>query len=158
MSEHLIVASFDSENAAYEAADAIRNLRNMAGADFRLKAGVMLQKDKLGNVRVLDSDVRPPFGTIVGTAVGALIGLLAGPAGAAAGAATGAGVGAAVGAGLGLATDAVQFTFDDHFVESVKHDMRPGTTSLLLDAGEDSTSAVDRIVAKGHGRVRRQNA
>jgi len=148
MSDRIIVATFDNTDAAYDAAAAIKDLTRIGGADFKLKAGVMVQKNTIGVVSTLESRDRPPLATVITTAVGALVGLIGGPPGAA--------IGAAVGAGAGLTGDLITMMFDDRFVESVISDMQPGSTSLIVEADEGSTRAVDDIVALRHGKVHRQ--
>src|SRR5262252_5124293 len=104
MSDRIIVATFNDTNAAYEAARAIKDLKQAGITDFKLKTGVMLKKDDRGNVSLLESKDRHLLGTAVGTATGALIGLLAGAPGMAAG--------AVLGATTGLVTDAVMAAVD----------------------------------------------
>ena len=150
MSERIIVATFDDTNAAYEAARAMKDLKQVGISDFKLKTGVMLKKDDRGNVSLLESKDRHLLGTAVGTTTGALIGLLAGAPGAA--------VGAALGATTGLGADAVMAVVDNDFVDSVSREQRPGMTAIIAEANEGSTRAVDDIVALGGGRVYRQEA
>src|SRR5262252_8627355 len=141
MSDTIIVATFDNTNSAYDAASAIKKLKDEKAIDFKPKAGVMVKKDDLGNVSLLESKDRPLFGTAVGTAVGALIGLIAGAPGAA--------LGAAFGATAGVGSDAVMAALDSDFVDSVSSDMHPGTTAIIVEADEKSTRPVDEIVARG---------
>src|SRR5437868_13527997 len=148
MSDRLIVAKFDTQNAAYDAARAIKGLKEAEMTDFELKAGVMVTKDSLGNVSLVKDQSRPPIGAAIGTAGGALIGLIGGAPGAA--------IGAALGATTGLTGDAIVASLDTDFVESVTTGMRPGTTALIVEADEESTRAVDDIVALGGGTVYRQ--
>ena len=150
MSDRIIVATFNDTNAAYDAARAIKNLKQAGITDFKLKTGVMVNKDNLGNVSLLESKDRTLFGTAVGTATGALIGLLAGAPGMA--------VGAALGATSGLGADAVMAAVDNDFVEDVTSDLRPGTTAIIVEANEGNTRAVDDIVRLGGGHVHRQEA
>ena len=150
MADTIIVATFDNSNSAYDAASALKKLKDEKAIDFKPKAGVMVKKDDLGNVSLLESKDRPLFGTAVGTAVGALIGLIAGAPGAA--------LGAALGATTGVGGDAVMAALDDDFVESVTTEMRPGMTAIIVEADEKSTRPVDDIVTKGGGHVRRQAA
>ena len=150
MADTIIVATFDNSNAAYDAASALKKLKDQKLVDFKPKAGVMVKKDDLGNVSLLESKDRPLFGTAVGTAVGALIGLIAGAPGAA--------LGAAFGATAGVGSDTVMAALDSDFVESVTTDMHPGTTAIIVEADEKSTRPVDEIVARGGGHIRRQAA
>lgn len=149
MSDRLIVASFDNVNAAYDAANAIKGLKDAGITDFKLKAGVMVSKDDLGNVSLVEDKSRPLVGTAVGTVGGALIGLIGGAPGAA--------IGAMLGATTGLTGDAIVASLDADFVDSVTKDMRPGSTAVIVEADERSTRAVDDIVALGGGHVYRQN-
>jgi uncharacterized membrane protein len=150
MSDRIIVATFNDTNAAYDAARALKDLKQAGIADFKLKTGVMLKKDDRGNVSLLESKDRHLLGTAVGTATGLLIGLLAGAPGMA--------LGATLGATTGLGADAVMAAVDTDFVDGVTRDLRPGMTAIVVEANEGSTSAVDDIVTLGGGRVYRQEA
>ena len=150
MSEQIIVATFTNTNAAYDAARALKALKDKGLVDFKPKAGVMVKKDDLGNVSLLEGKDRRLWGTGIGTIAGALIGLIGGAPGAA--------VGAALGATSGLGGDAVMAALDDDFVNSVTRDMRPGVTAIIVEADEKSTRPVDEIVALGGGHVYRQAA
>jgi uncharacterized membrane protein len=148
--DRIIVATFNNTNSAYDAASAIKALKQSGVVDFKLKAGVMIKKDEMGNVSVVESKDRPLLGTVVGSVAGALIGLIGGAPGAA--------VGAALGATTGLTGDAITADLDDDFVDSVTSDMRPGMTAIVVEAEEKSTRPVDDIVALNGGRVYRQAA
>ena len=150
MSDKIIVATFNDTNAAYDAARALKDLKQAGIADFKLKTGVMLKKDDCGNVALLESKDRHLLGTAVGTATGLLIGLLAGAPGMA--------LSATLGATTGLGADAVMAAVDTDFVDGVTKDLRPGMTAIIVEAKEGSTRAVDDIVALGGGRVYRQEA
>jgi uncharacterized membrane protein len=145
MTERVIVATFNDSNSAYDAASA---LKDSGATDFKLKTGVMIQKDSLGNVRLLEEKDRHLFGTAVGTVSGALIGLIGGAPGAA--------VGAAIGASVGLGGDAAMASLDSDFVDSVTSEMKPGMTAIVVEADEKSTRPVDDIVALKGGHVYRQ--
>jgi uncharacterized membrane protein len=147
MAEQIIVATFNNTNAAYDAAQA---LKDKGVVDFKPKAGVMVKKDDRGNLSLLESKERPLWGTAIGTVAGALIGLIAGAPGAA--------VGAALGATSGLSGDAVMSALDSDFVDSVTTEMRPGMTALIVEADEKSTRPVDDIVKLSGGHVYRQAA
>jgi len=150
MTDRLIVATFKDTNSAYDAASAIKNLKDSRLTEFKLKAGVMVKKDDRGNVSLIEDRNRPLVGTAVGTAAGALIGLLGGAPGVA--------IGAAIGATTGLGGDAVMAALDSDFVDSVTDGMRPGMTAIIVEADEGSTRAIDDIVALGGGHVYRQAA
>ena len=150
MSDQIIVATFSTSNAAYDAASALKALKDKGVVDFKPKAGVMVKKDDRGNLSLLESKDRFLSGTTVGTVAGALIGLIGGAPGAA--------LGAALGATSGLTGDAVMAGLDSDFVDSVTKEMRPGTTAIIVEADEKSTRPVDEIVKLGGGHVYRQAA
>ena len=62
MTDRVIVATFNDSNSAYDAASAIKKLKDTGSVDFKLKTGVMIAKDKLGNVQVLEEKDRVPWG------------------------------------------------------------------------------------------------
>lgn len=150
MADQIIVATFDNTNAAYDAASAMKTLKDKGEVDFKVKTGVLIKKDERGNVSLLESKGRFLLGTTVGTAAGALIGLIGGAPGAA--------LGAALGATSGLGGDAVMAALDSDFVDKVTSEMRPGMTAIIVEADEKSTRPVDDIVAGGGGHVYRQAA
>src|SRR5262245_63486739 len=90
MSDQIIVATFNSTNAAYDAAAALKALKDKGLVDFKPKAGVMVKKDEKGNLSLLERKDRPLWGTGIGTVAGALIGIIGGVLGAALGGALGA--------------------------------------------------------------------
>lgn len=148
MSDKIIVATFGDSNAAYEASGALRRIKDQGNADLKLKAGVMLKKDGLGNLSVLEEKDPLPLGLPVGAAIGALIGAVGGPAGAA--------IAGSIGAIGGITGDAFKSALDEDFVSSVASGMQPGSASVIVEASEGSTRLVDNIVAEHHGRVYRQ--
>jgi len=150
MTDRVIVATFNDSNSAYDAASALKKLKDAGSVDFKLKTGVMIAKDDRGNVQVLEQKDRPLWGTGVGTISGALIGLIGGAPGAA--------IGAAIGATAGLTGDAVMASLDSDFVDSVTNEMKPGMTALVVEADEKSTRPIDDIVAQKGGHVYRQAA
>jgi uncharacterized membrane protein len=150
MSDRIIVATFNNTNAAYDAASALKALKDDGVTDLKVKAGVMVKKDDRGNLALLETKERAPWGTAVGTVAGALIGLIGGAPGAA--------VGAALGATSGLGGDVVMSALDSDFVDSVTTEMRPGMTAIIVEADEKNTRPVDDIIALGGGHVYRQSA
>src|SRR5262245_21727101 len=111
MSDQIIVATFDNTNAAYDAASALKALKDKGVTDFKPKAGVMVKKDDKGNLSLLESKERPLWGTGIGTVTGALIGLIGGAPGAA--------MGAALGAMTGATGDTITGALDEDFIDSV---------------------------------------
>src|SRR5215468_10038698 len=150
MSDQIIVATFSNSNAAYDAATALKALKDKGVVDFKPKAGVMVKKDDKGNLSLLESKDRPLWGTAIGTVAGALIGLIGGAPGVA--------LGAALGATSGLAGDAVMGALDSDFTDSITREMKPGMTAIIVEADEGSTKPVDDIVSNNGGHVHRQAA
>jgi uncharacterized membrane protein len=148
MTDRIIVATFTTPNAAYDAASAIKSLKEAGVGDFKLKTGVMIKKDDRGNVSVLENKDRPPIATAVGTVTGALIGLIGGAPGAA--------MGAALGATSGLGGDVIMAGLDQDFVDSVTTDLLPGMTAIITEVNEGSTVPIDNIVSRGGGHIYRQ--
>ena len=79
MSDQIIVATFNNTNAAYDAATALKALKDKGITDFKPKAGVMVKKDDKGNLSVIESKERPSVGNRNRHLGGALIGLSGGP-------------------------------------------------------------------------------
>ena len=148
MADNIIVAAFSSVNAAHDAARAIKDLKDAGDTKFKLKSGVIVSKDEQGSVSVLESDVHPFHGTKVGVVVGGLIGLIGGVPLATVSALLGATVGAINDAGMAILGSASMTT--------IKSQMKPGMTAVIIEANEASPNAVDDIVAQGGGRVFRQ--
>jgi uncharacterized membrane protein len=148
MTDRVIVATFPNSNSAYEAAGALKKLKDTGAVDFKIKTGVMIEKDDRGNVHLLEEKGRKPWETGVGTASGAIIGLIGGAPGAA--------IGAAIGAMAGLSGDTVTAALDSDFVESVTNEMKPGMSAIVVEADEQSTRPVDDLVALKGGHVYRQ--
>jgi uncharacterized membrane protein len=149
MTDRVIVATFNDSNSAYDAVSSLKGLKDAGEVNFKLKSGVMIHKDKKGNLELLESKGGTRlFGTAVGTAVGALIGLIGG--------APGVVIGAALGATSGLASDTIMASLDVDFVNGVTKDMMPGKTAIIVEADEQSTATVDDIVSRKGGHVFRQ--
>ena len=148
MVDNAIVATFSSADAAHDAARAIKALTDEGGNKFKLKSGVIVSKDERGLVSVLKSDVHLFHGTKVGVVVGGLIGLIGGVPLAT--------VAALLGATVGLINDAGMAILGSATVSSIKSEMKPGMTAVIIEADEASPNAVDDIVAQGGGRVFRQ--
>ncbi len=150
MAEKIIVAIFSNVSAAYEAAHAIKDLKDAGGKEFKLKSGIIVAKDDRGDVSVLEAESHPFRGTKVGAVVGGLIGLIGGAPIAA--------LGALLGATLGVVNDSGMAILRSFDATSIKDAMRPGDTAVIVEADEASPNAVDNIVAHGGGRVFRQAA
>jgi uncharacterized membrane protein len=159
MADRAVVAVFDTQNQAYDAASELQGLSD--GGVVKVKRGAIVTKDEKGNLTVADSKgMGVPWGMLGGGVIGGLLGLMLGPAGVAAGAATaaaaaGAAVGASSGVVLGGTADLVGLGLDEDFVSEVSSQMDPGKSALIAEVNEGSTEPVDKTVSRFHGRVYR---
>jgi uncharacterized membrane protein len=83
----MIVAVFDTEQAAFEGRSALRALH--AEGDVTLYASAVIAKDGAGRIEVKQAADDGPVGAAVGLLTGGLIRILAGPSGLALGASIG---------------------------------------------------------------------
>jgi uncharacterized membrane protein len=148
MVDKVIVAIFNNANAAYDAARAINNLKDSGGTKFKLKSGVIMTKDDRGKVSVLEAESHPFRGTKVSAVLGGLIGLIGGIPLAA--------VGALLGATVGAINDSGMAVLKSATMTSIKNEMHPGMTAVIIEGHEASPNAVDDIVAQRGGRVFRE--
>jgi uncharacterized membrane protein len=163
MADRAVVAVFDTQNQAYDAAADLQRLSDRG--TVTVKRGAIATKDEKGNLNIADSrGVGMPWGMLGGGVIGGLLGLLLGPAavpaGAAAGAAaaaaaTGAAIGTSSGLVLGGAADLVGLGLDDDFVSTVGRQMNPGKSALIVEVNEGSTEPIDKAVSRHHGKVYR---
>ena len=161
MANRAVVAVFDTQNQAYDAAAALQRLND---ADtIVVKRGAIVSKDAKGNLAVPDTQMGGPWGLLGGGLIGGLMGALLGPAGAAAGvaagtaAAAGAAVGAATGAAAGGSADLLALGLSSGFVDEVSADLNPGQSALIAEVSEGSTEPVDAAVQQLRGRVHRED-
>lgn len=163
MARAIVVATFDTRNQAYEAAQDIDRLSDDV---VDVMGGAIVEKDLLGNVRTLDSrNLSSPWGVVGGVTggvlVGALIGALAGPAGVAAGAvagsavATGAATGGVVGGTIGMTADAAEWGLKEGYLDLVRGRIQPGRVALVAEVEEGSTEPVAAAVARHGGFIYR---
>jgi uncharacterized membrane protein len=156
-----VVAVFDTQNQAYDAAAALQRLNDDGTID--VKRGAIVTKDDKGNLTVPDTKLGGPWGLLGGGLIGGLMGALLGPAGAAAGvaagtaAAAGAAVGAATGAAAGGSADLLALGLSSGFVDEVSADLNPGQSALIAEVSEGSTEPVDAAVQQLRGRVHRED-
>src|SRR5215218_3072938 len=149
MADRAVVAVFDTQNQAYDAAADLQGLYNDAAIE--IKRGAIVTKDEKGNLTIADSrGVGVPWGMLGGGVIGGLLGLMLGPAGAAAGVAAGAAVGVSTGVVLGGAADLVDMGLQDDFVSEVSSQMNPGNSALIAELSEGSTEPVDAVVSRHH--------
>src|SRR5262245_50466137 len=162
MALRAVVAVFDTQNQAYDAAADLQRLADDGVID--VKRGAIVTKDAKGNLTIPDAkNVGPPWGLLGGGLIGAVAGALLGPAGAAAGAAAGsaaaagATVGLATGATVGGSADLIALGLGANFIDEVSADVDPGRTALIAEITEGSTEPVDGAVQRHQGRVHRED-
>jgi len=157
----MLVAVFDTEPAAFEGLQALKDLHR--DGDITLYATAVLVKDFTGAVSVKQSADQGPLGTAVGMLTGSVTGLLAGEAGAAAGLAVGAmagPVGAALGFSLGALTglmvDLSHSGVNVDFVDEVSKALIPGKAAVVAEVEEIWQTPVDTRIGNLGGMVFRR--
>jgi uncharacterized membrane protein len=161
MADRAVVAVFDTQNQAYDAAADLRRLGEEGVIE--IKRGALVTKDDQGNLTIPDTKMGGPWGLLGGGLIGGLLGALLGPAGAAAGAAAGtaaaagAALGAATGATAGASADLRALGVGNEFILAVSADLKPGHAALLAEVGEGSPEPIDAAVRRHQGRVYRED-
>ena len=159
MANRVIVAVFDTQNQAYDAAARMQRLDN--DGIIKLKRGTIATKDAKGNLTIPDSKhVGSAWGLLGGGLIGGLLGAMLGPVGVAAGAAAsaaaaGAAVGATTGGALGAVGDLTVLGLNEDFIDDVTTQLNPGDTALIVEVDEGSTEPTDRAVSAYGGRIYR---
>lgn len=146
MADRVIVAAFNSQNAAYDAA---REIQNLDRDDvIKIKRGAIATKDDKGNLSIPDTkSIGSAWGLLGGTVIGGLLGLLLGPAGAL--------MGASFGALGGSAVDLTNVGVREDFIRTVGSEIMPNETVLLMEVDEGSSDSVDNILLRRGGRAYR---
>jgi uncharacterized membrane protein len=142
----MLVAVFDTETAAFEGLDALRDLHREGG--ISLYASAVIVKDKTGRVSVKQEVDRGPAGTALGLLVGGLIGILGGPVGLA--------IGATVGSLTGSLFDLEKIGVGQTFLDDVSQTLTAGKAAVLAEVEESWTSLVDQRLQYHGGTVLRQ--
>ena len=159
MADRVIVAVFETQDQAYDAAGRMQRLDD--DGIIKLKRGAIATKDAKGNLTIPDSkQVGSAWGLLGGGLIGGLLGAMLGPVGVAAGAAAsaaaaGAAVGAATGGTLGALGDLTEFGLNEDFIDDVTTQLNPGDTALIVEVDEGSTESTDRAVSMYGGRIYR---
>ncbi len=145
--DKMIVTVFETEEAAYEGSNALRELHD--NGDIVLYGMAVIAKDANNNVTIKQASGPAPWGTMGGLAVGAIVGLIAGPVGVA--------VGAATGALTGSLFDLADAGVGDDFVDEVSVQLEPGTLAVVAEVDEEWTTPVDTRMAALGGKVFRRS-
>jgi uncharacterized membrane protein len=157
----MLVAVFDTEAAAFEGLQALKELHR--DGDITLYATAVLVKDHTGDVRVQQAADEGPLGTAVGMLTGSVTGLLAGQVGAAAGLAAGtvagpigAAIGFSLGALTGLIVDLSESGINVDFVDEVAQALIPGKAAVVAEVEEGWQTPVDTRLGNLGGLVFRR--
>lgn len=145
MTRNIIVITWPDSAKAYEA---MTKLRNTEGD--RVYQAAVVQRNEDGRVVVQDGGSNTDgVATLSGGAIGSLIGILGGPVGVL--------LGFSTGALLGSLFDLGDEVDEDSVVAVISSQMKPGTTSLMIDLDETSPKAVDLLAADSGGKLARYN-
>jgi uncharacterized membrane protein len=142
----MLVAVFDSEPAAFEGLNALKDLHR--NGDITLYSSAVIARDKAGKLSVKQAADPGPVGTAVGLLTGSLIGLVGGPVGMA--------VGASVGGLSGLLFDLDDSGVDATFLDDVSKTLTAGKTALVAEVDESWTTPVDVRLREHGGTVSRR--
>jgi uncharacterized membrane protein len=155
MASHIVVATFDNRNQAYDTAYDIDQLDDR-NVDF--KSGALVEKNRLGHVTTLDTrnlgSAWVLAGNVGGALLGILIGALAGPAGVAVGSAAGAAAasgpaaGGLLGGAVGATADVAEWGLKQGTIDEVSAMLLPGRTALVMEVEEGSTNPIDTAVRR----------
>jgi uncharacterized membrane protein len=145
MTRRAIVAIFDTQHQAYDAARAIQQL----GEDtVRVKQAAIVIKDDQGTLSVPDTTELGVSGVMLGEPiVGSAIGLLAGSLGVAAGIL----LGSLVGRVVEVANREQQLDFRNAAGDLLE----PGQAAIVAEVDEDATEPIDAAVTRYSGRINR---
>lgn len=138
--EKMLVVVVDSENKAYEAAHALKELDQEGSISIYAEAVIQKTADSVLVLKESDPDF--PIRTVGGTAIGALVGLLGGP--------IGAGIGAVTGALAGGFRDLYLTGVSTEFAGDISDTLAPGKCAVIADVSEEWVTPVDvRMEALG---------
>jgi len=148
MSIELVVVTFDDEDKAGKARQALQALNKKGIAEIRNMA--VLVKEQDGKVKFTEAaDVDARQGTLFGAVAGGLIGLLGGPAGVVIGAAAGAATGR-------VAAGKIDRGFSDEYLEHLQEQLKPGSSALVTLVEEASVEKLAEALASLNGQLARQ--
>lgn len=142
----MVVAVFDTETAALEGLQALRDLHKEGG--ISLYASAVIVKDATGKLSVRKPAEDGPLGSALGFLTGGLIGLLGGPPGMA--------VGAYAGGVAGSLFDVAKAGADLTFLDDVSKQLTPGKAAVLAEVEEAWTTLLDSRLQEHGGTVFRR--
>ena len=142
----MIVAVFDSEEAALKGMQALEQLHEDGG--ISLYSSALIVKDKKGKLTVKRRNDRGPLGTALGMLTGAIVGILGGPAGSA--------IGISLGGYLGALADCVRVGIDLQFLEDVGKTVNKGRAAVLAEVEENWVLVLEPRLTEFGGTVFRR--
>jgi uncharacterized membrane protein len=146
MTRRAIIAIFDSQPQAYDAARAIQQLGEET---VHVRQAAIVIKDAQGAVSVPDTTELGVSGVMLGgPIVGSMIGLLAGPVGVAAG--------ILLGGLVGRVVDVANRERNQDFLDAAGELLEPGQAAIVAEVDEDATEPLDAAVARSGGRIKRR--
>jgi uncharacterized membrane protein len=140
-----IVCVFENGKAANEGVRAVRQLDDEGS--ITVYEGAIISKDEKGAIRIEDSKVDGPIGTLTGMLLGGLIGILGGPVGLV--------MGAAAGSLSGLFVDMYSVGVSSQFLEEVEQNLTPGKYAVVAEIAEGWTTPLDTRMEELGGKVYR---
>lgn len=146
MYETMIVVVFDSEGAAYDGSNELKELHQ--SGDLTVYADAVIAKDSDGQINVRKAEDEGPVGMAVGSLVGAIVGMLAGPAGVA--------IGLLGGMAAGAIRDVNVGGVNAEFLDDVGLILTPGKSALVAEITEDWRVPLDRRMKALGGTVFRK--
>ncbi len=164
--EKFVAIVFDTEEAAYKGADAMRDLHR--NGELAVYAAGIITKDSEGEISVKSSADEGPIGTAFGMLLGAMVGVLAGPVAVASGAAVAGSAAAASAAAGGMAagglTGGVFGAYRDLWVsgmdltilDQVGTELLPGKSCIVASVDEVWTTPLDARMKDAGGTIFRK--
>ena len=142
----VIFVGFDTEQKAYEADRAVRDMHR--DGTLTLYNDAVVVKEPQGKVVVRRAPESDPVGTVGGMLTGGLIGLLGGPVGAA--------VGLSTGTLIGAAFDLTEEGIAQDFVEEAGAGLEAGKAALIAEIDEQWQVPLDTRMEALGGNLLRQ--
>src|SRR5262245_48541537 len=139
----MLVAVFDTEDAAAKGLEALRELHQEGG--ISLYAWAVIVKDRDGEISVKRQSGVALVGTALGLLMVGIVGILGGPAGSA--------VGGSIGAYVGLLADWARHGIDLQFLSDLNKTLEPGKASVLAEIEQSWSSPLEARLKEHGGAV-----
>jgi uncharacterized membrane protein len=134
----LVYASYDSENGAKDAFQAMKQTQSQGV--IHIDSYAVVSKDQKGRTTVHSTQKK---GALAGSVVGALVGLLGGPAGVAVGAAAGGSLGYLTGSAVGIPREDIN---------AIKASLTPGTSAIVAVIDERWVADLERSLHEAQAK------